>query len=148
VRASANTVFTSVPVTEDLISAITERRLKVEAAFERLEESGKLVSGYEVLLKIPVSERWNETTPEYQEYEKLDLKLKYKTAIDELERLVVMRLFELTKMNASGTGYRLRRYISKALKRRSAAVRSAIARYNTIAAQLERPPVSWKDICS
>lgn len=56
------------------------------------------------MLGISVSERWTETTPEYQEYEKQGVKLKYKKAIDELERLVVMRLFELSKMNASGTG--------------------------------------------
>ncbi|KAI9572210.1 hypothetical protein HD554DRAFT_2297344 [Boletus coccyginus] len=47
--------------------------------------------------------------------------------LDKLERLVVMRLFELSKLSLSGT---------------------AIQRYNALAATLSppRPPVSWKDI--
>ena len=45
-------------------------------------------------------------------------------------------------------GYKLRQQISKALQRRSEAIRNAISRYNTQAAALNppRPSVSWKDI--
>lgn len=48
----------------------------------------------------------------------------------------------------SSTGYKLRQQISKALQRRSEAIRKAIARYNDQAARLTppRPPISWKDI--
>ncbi|KIK32736.1 hypothetical protein CY34DRAFT_100864 [Suillus luteus UH-Slu-Lm8-n1] len=73
---------------------------------------------------------------------------KYRTALNDLERLVVMRLFELSKLSLSGTGYKLRQQISKALQRRSEAIRNAINRYNVQAVALNppRPKISWKDI--
>ena len=45
-------------------------------------------------------------------------------------------------------GYKLCRQISKALQRRSEAIRKAITRYNIQAAALNppRPSISWKDI--
>ncbi|KIK11694.1 hypothetical protein PISMIDRAFT_122265, partial [Pisolithus microcarpus 441] len=70
-------------------------------------------------------------------------------ALDDLERLVVMWLFERSKMAMSGTaGYKLHQQISKALQRHSEAIRNAISHYNTQAAALNppRPPISWKDI--
>ncbi|KAG1877138.1 hypothetical protein C8R48DRAFT_591361, partial [Suillus tomentosus] len=73
---------------------------------------------------------------------------KYRTALDELERLVVMRLFELSKLSLSGTGYKLQQQISKALQRRSETFWKAITRYNIQAAALNppHPKISWKDI--
>ena len=46
------------------------------------------------------------------------------------------------------SGYKLRRQISKALQRRSEAIKKALKRYNTQAALLNppRPPLSWKEI--
>ncbi|KAG1722924.1 uncharacterized protein EDB91DRAFT_1037898, partial [Suillus paluster] len=72
----------------------------------------------------------------------------YRAALNELERLMVMRLFELSKLSLSGTGYKLRQQIGKALQRRSEAIRNAINRYNTQAAALNPPrlKLSWKDI--
>ncbi|KAG6821969.1 hypothetical protein H0H92_015871, partial [Tricholoma furcatifolium] len=57
-------------------------------------------------------------------------------------------MFELTKMNMSQTGYKLRKHIGKALKARSQAIRSALDRYND-AATLMSPPrasLSWNEI--
>lgn len=47
-------------------------------------------------------------------------------------------------------GYKLRQQISKALQRRSEAIRKAITRYNTQAVALDppRPKISWKQIAS
>ncbi|KAF7369452.1 hypothetical protein MVEN_00274600 [Mycena venus] len=47
---------------------------------------------------------------------------KYRTALAEVERLVVQRLFELTKLGMSGLAYNMRDKISKALKTRSEAI--------------------------
>ena len=41
---------------------------------------------------------------EYQRYKAEATLVKYRVALDELERLVVMRLFELSKMAMSSTG--------------------------------------------
>ncbi|KAG2037923.1 hypothetical protein BDR03DRAFT_933774 [Suillus americanus] len=72
----------------------------------------------------------------------------YRSALDELKRLVVMCLFELSKLLLSGTGYKLRQQITKALQCCSDAIQNAINRYNTQAAALvpPRPKLAWKDI--
>ncbi|KIK18698.1 hypothetical protein PISMIDRAFT_61623, partial [Pisolithus microcarpus 441] len=73
---------------------------------------------------------------------------KYHEALGELEQLVVMRLFELSKLGMSGTRYKLRQQISKGLQRRSEAIQKAITWYNIQAEALVPPwpPISWKDI--
>ncbi|KAG2100406.1 uncharacterized protein F5147DRAFT_747134 [Suillus discolor] len=70
------------------------------------------------------------------------------TTLDELECLVVMRLFKLSKLSLSGTGYKLQQQIGKALQRRSDAIRNAINKYNVQATALNpaQPRLSWKDI--
>ncbi|KAI0040850.1 hypothetical protein FA95DRAFT_1611478, partial [Auriscalpium vulgare] len=60
-------------------------------------------------------------------------------AVDHLEGLVVQRLFELAKANISGTGYKMRKHISNAITRRSAAVRNAVNSYNRLAPK-QKPP--------
>ena len=62
----------------------------------------------EVVIKLEellnISEWWTPESPEYTKYHQEIFLTSYWKAIDELEQLVVMRLFELTKMSASGTG--------------------------------------------
>jgi hypothetical protein len=43
-------------------------------------------------------------SPEYKHYQDEAHLLEYRSALDELERLVVQRLFELSKLGMSGTG--------------------------------------------
>jgi hypothetical protein len=43
-------------------------------------------------------------SPEYKMFYQENVVTSYERALDELERLIVMRLFELTKMSTSGTG--------------------------------------------
>ncbi|PBK68454.1 hypothetical protein ARMSODRAFT_988697 [Armillaria solidipes] len=50
----------------------------------------------------------------------------YQHAIDNLECLVVSRIFKLTKMNMSHTGYKMRKHIGKALQSRSQAIRTVV----------------------
>ncbi|KAJ6594081.1 hypothetical protein B0H19DRAFT_919089, partial [Mycena capillaripes] len=64
---------------------------------------------------------------------------KYREALAEVERLVVQRLFELTKLGMSGLAYSMRDKISKALSTRSEAIRRAIVVYNETAALLVPP---------
>ncbi|KAG2336338.1 hypothetical protein BDR05DRAFT_978809 [Suillus weaverae] len=69
---------------------------------------------------------------------------------DDVECLVVMRLFELTKLQMSGLGYKLRTQISKALKTCATAICNAVEHYNKYAIQLEppRPALSWDQIAN
>jgi len=55
--------------------------------------------------KLGIKTRWTTDHPDYKTYYKENVVTEYQKAVDELERLVVMRLFELTKMGASGTGH-------------------------------------------
>ncbi|KAG2063120.1 hypothetical protein BDR04DRAFT_1039118, partial [Suillus decipiens] len=78
----------------------------------------------------------------------------YHTALDELEHLVVMRLFKLSKLSLSSMGkqmilwYKLQQQIGKALQRHSNAIWNIINKYNVQATALNppQPLLSWRDI--
>ncbi|KAJ7208898.1 hypothetical protein GGX14DRAFT_338005, partial [Mycena pura] len=67
-------------------------------------------------------------------------KRKYQLALNELELLVVQRIFELTKMNQSQTG--------AALQARSKAVKNAVDAYNSAAGLLDPPmrQLTWEQV--
>ncbi|EPS93141.1 hypothetical protein FOMPIDRAFT_131399 [Fomitopsis schrenkii] len=92
--------------------------------------------------------RWLPGSLEYQEASRLLTDREYRRSLDELERLVVQRLFELTKAGMSGTGYKMREKITQALKARAEAIKKALNRHNEHALKLQppRPTLSWKEI--
>jgi len=145
------------------INALLSRaRHYVDTAYAQLQNAEALAAHVETQLGL--EQHWEIGCPEYMEFKEEATLGKYRTALNELERLVVMRLFELAKLSMSGTGklpiylviqylylalgYKLRQQIGKALQRRSDAIRNAINRYNAQAASLNppRPKISWKDI--
>ncbi|KAI6015494.1 hypothetical protein BKA83DRAFT_4498752 [Pisolithus microcarpus] len=86
-----------------------------------------------------IIDRW---TPLHREYINAREYTKHRVfirAVEELEGLVVQRMFELSKANLAKTGYKMRKHISKAISRRSAAIRAALERYNKLAPR-QRPP--------
>ncbi|KAI0060325.1 hypothetical protein BV25DRAFT_1783310, partial [Artomyces pyxidatus] len=89
--------------------------------------------------RLGINERWTPETPEYARVHKYVQRRTFYQAVDELEGLVVQRLFELSKANISGTAYKLRKHISQAITRRSQAVRASLDRYNALA-PLQDPP--------
>ncbi|EPT04892.1 hypothetical protein FOMPIDRAFT_1045565 [Fomitopsis schrenkii] len=66
--------------------------------------------------ELDIAERWTPGTADYEMAIKQLAVRQYQKAVDDLEHLVVQRLFELTKLRMSGTGYKLREKIGKALK--------------------------------
>lgn len=71
----------------------TDQRLRLkDEEILRFEEDNNIV------------ERWIPGSPQYTEAIKLLAERKYRRAIDTLERLVVQRLFELTKLGMNGVG--------------------------------------------
>ncbi|KAG1720870.1 hypothetical protein EDB19DRAFT_1898402 [Suillus lakei] len=90
-------------------------------------------------IQLSIDVWWEIGGEEYNHFKDEASLSKYCTALDELERLIVMRLFELLKLSLSGTGYKLRQQISKALQRCSETIRKAITRYNVQAAALNPP---------
>lgn len=82
----------------------TTRRLETERryALELRENCLKQVIDMEVGMGI--DKRWDPSSPEYLETLGYLSTRKYQRALEELQRLVIQRLFELHKMNISATG--------------------------------------------
>ncbi|KAJ7658899.1 hypothetical protein B0H14DRAFT_2659268 [Mycena olivaceomarginata] len=108
---------------------------------DRLEYYRRLVALMEWEEKF--NTRWEWESAEWLEAEELANTRKYRKCINKLEALVLKRMFELTKMNLSGTGYKMRKHIAKALQAMSQAIRNALKRYNTAASALDRRTLSW-----
>jgi hypothetical protein len=63
-----------------------------------------LATVQELEIKLNIIQRWVPNDPEWQNAGRLVATRQYQRALDTLEGLVVARIFELTKMNRSGTG--------------------------------------------
>ncbi|KAF8133486.1 hypothetical protein K438DRAFT_1507353, partial [Mycena galopus ATCC 62051] len=100
----------------------------------------------EIERRMEVVTRWEWESPEWVAAAELVNTRKYRTCVNDLEVLVLKRMFELTKMNMSGTGYKMRKHIAKALQARSQAIRNALGRYNTAARNLGRRELSWEEV--
>ncbi|KAJ7866594.1 hypothetical protein B0H14DRAFT_3084195 [Mycena olivaceomarginata] len=115
-------------------------------AKEKVEKDLESVHVLEVQLDI--TERWTVESLKWALTVVEIKKRKYQLALDALELLIVERIFELTKMNQSQTGYKMRKHIAKALQARSKAVKNAIGNYNTAAGLLDppMPHLSWEQV--
>ncbi|KAG2745373.1 hypothetical protein P692DRAFT_20651062, partial [Suillus brevipes Sb2] len=107
------------------------------AALRRYELQLNVVADFE--RRHDIRQRWTPECPEYTTALKYFHERRFVRVVEELEGLVVQCLFELSKANLAGTGYKMRKYISKAITHRSAAIRSALEKYNTLA-PIQHPP--------
>ncbi|KAJ6455997.1 hypothetical protein DFH09DRAFT_1116274 [Mycena vulgaris] len=115
--------------------------------------------------KMGIDPRWTLESKEWEDVALLVSRRRYRLSINQLEVLVLKRMFELTKMNMSGTGrndiapalslesnkspgYKMRKHIAKALQSRSQAIRNGLARYNAAAAALVPPArsLTWTEV--
>ena len=81
---------------------ITKIDTQYRTTFERWKAKNDEVLRYEEERNIAV--RWAPTSQEYLGALTLVQERKYRRAIDDLERLVVQRLFEMSKLGMSGVG--------------------------------------------
>ncbi|KAJ7017058.1 hypothetical protein C8F04DRAFT_980139 [Mycena alexandri] len=95
-----------------------------------------------------VIDRWEPTGSEWAEAAHLVSTKRYRLALLKLERLVIQRMFELTKMNLSQTGYKLRKHIAKALQARSQAIKNALKTYNAAASSISPKgrALTWSEV--
>ncbi|KAG1717677.1 hypothetical protein EDB19DRAFT_1899909 [Suillus lakei] len=121
------------------------RRRHTHAATKR-DQKVDVVVDYE--RQMALDARWGPDHPEHVKAQSRITNHLYHKAVDDVERLVVMRLLELTKLQMSGLGYKLRTQISTTLKSRATAIRNALTRYNKYTSQLNppRPPLQWEQI--
>ncbi|KAJ6479830.1 hypothetical protein C8R45DRAFT_1054445 [Mycena sanguinolenta] len=98
--------------------------------------------------KLGIQNRWTSATPEWTLAMKSIKEFKYQEALDLIEKIIVERLLETTKIHQSGTGYKMRSHIAKALQARSKAMKKAIDRYNETAADMDppRPSLNWDEV--
>ncbi|KAJ7813877.1 hypothetical protein B0H14DRAFT_3090238 [Mycena olivaceomarginata] len=111
----------------------TQRRHATEVV------SKTLAAVQDLELRLGIIERWERGGAEWTATALMVTNRRYQRALDELEGLVVARMFELSKVHMADTGYKLRKHIAKALQARSKGVRSALDRYNDAA-------LSWEQI--
>ena len=83
-------------------SRILEARNKAEVLYDQVQNAEARASLYEMMLGIP--QRWTEETAEYKRYYKENVETEFRESVDELERLVVMRISEVAKLKESGLG--------------------------------------------
>ncbi|KAJ6469111.1 hypothetical protein DFH09DRAFT_1254063 [Mycena vulgaris] len=127
---------------QKLVNLSTSQR----QAREKMEKD--LDGVLELEAALDVVERWTTASPKWVATTMAIKKRKYQLALDALELLIVERIFELTKINQSQTGYKMRKHIAKALQARSKAVRSAIEQYNAAAVTLDPPMamLTWEQV--
>ncbi|KAJ7247729.1 hypothetical protein C8J57DRAFT_1438029 [Mycena rebaudengoi] len=127
---------------EGSTSSATVRRHAREAYDKAVEETQATEA------RLAIEARWSEGDPAWVEAATLVSKQRYHKAVNRLEELVVKRMFELTKMNMSQTGYKMRKHIATALQTRSKAIRNALKNYNLAAAALSPPArrLEWAEV--
>ncbi|KAI5984422.1 hypothetical protein EDD15DRAFT_2375241 [Pisolithus albus] len=135
--ATPSSAGTSSFVQKDIAATMRKETMRHHAT-ENFEKDLKMVQDLEG--KLGITKRWVPEDEEWQTAGCLVANRKYQRCLDQLESLVVARIFELSKMNQAGTGYKLRKHIAKALKARSAAIRSALDRFNVAARACSPPP--------
>jgi hypothetical protein len=103
-REVGNTALTSIPTgsLQEINNALAQAWIHVDSSYVKLQHAEGLVAHIET--QLAVDQRWEIGGPEYRCFKEEVSLGKYRTALDELERLVVMRLFELSKLSLSGTG--------------------------------------------
>jgi hypothetical protein len=138
-------------------------RTRYRTTFTRWAAKEEELSRYEE--EHSIDTRWLPGSDSYMATQTLLVERSYRRAVDSLERLVVQRLFELTKLGMNGVGksmlfmlslgcidrrlgYKLREKISKALQTRSGAIKTALQQYNDAAAKLNPPrdPLTWSTV--
>ncbi|KAJ7628911.1 hypothetical protein FB45DRAFT_1028975 [Roridomyces roridus] len=98
-------------------AAYTTAKTKAEIAARHAKEKVvQPVQELELALVLTPEERWKPDSEQRTNALKDALQRKYLVAVNTLESVVVQGIFELTKMNQSGTGYKLHKHIAKSLQ--------------------------------
>ncbi|KAJ7770254.1 hypothetical protein DFH07DRAFT_735608 [Mycena maculata] len=108
-----------------------------------------LAAVHNLELRIPIDTCWIEGGEKWEATARMMAHHRhYQRALDHLEGLVVAHMFELVKCHMSGTGYKLRKHIAKALQARSKAIKAAIVRYNDATEVMEppMPTLDWEEV--
>ncbi|KAG1765824.1 hypothetical protein EV702DRAFT_1182405 [Suillus placidus] len=127
-------------------SAMRQLETTKRHALENFEKDLGVVQ--ELEQKLGILHCWTPEDADWQNAGRLVANRKYQHSLDQLEGLIVAQIFELTKMNRSSTGYKMRKHIAKALQTCSTAIRNALNHYNAAACALSPPRwmLKWEEV--
>ncbi|KAF7371734.1 hypothetical protein MVEN_00029900 [Mycena venus] len=113
-----------------------------------MEYVQKLEAVIDMEERLQITKRWTTTSPGWVAAVKQLKEKKFMDALNSLELLIVEQIFELTKVNCSGTAYKMQTHIAKSLKAWCGAVQNAIQHYNIAARALEppAPELTWDQV--
>ncbi|KAG9090732.1 hypothetical protein FS749_000325 [Ceratobasidium sp. UAMH 11750] len=136
------------PSSGDLRKAAATNRIEARArnTMNQLFTVQQAVADFEE--KHNISIPWTRSMKEWTDAEDIRRNRDLQRCIDDLERLSVQRIFELSRAGLRGLGYKLRMHIMKAVNNRSAALKSALERYNNAAAKVGLPAMLWETLTS
>lgn len=100
---STNNALTEVNIgsLEQMNDALKQAHIRVDSLYSKLQNTEMLVAHCEVVLSV--DQRWVIGGKEYNCFKDEVTLSKYHAGLDELEHLVIMRLFELSKLSLLGT---------------------------------------------
>ncbi|KAI0739797.1 hypothetical protein C8Q80DRAFT_1222084 [Daedaleopsis nitida] len=127
-------------------STTAKMETRIRQLHDRINRRESEVCAIEASLGI--ENRWQRNDYLYTETLQYINTHRYQRALHKLQRLVVLRLFELHKLNIARTGYKVRTYLAKSFQRRCRAIRNAVDQYNTAARALHplRADVNWDQV--
>ena len=103
-RAAVNNALTGVHLCDlaAVSNAICHTGAQVDRTYAALQHANVMATTLQ--MQLGLESPWEVGDEQYTRYKKEIAMTKYRCALDELEHLVVMRLFELSKLSLSGTG--------------------------------------------
>ncbi|KAJ6590434.1 hypothetical protein DFH09DRAFT_1306980 [Mycena vulgaris] len=129
-------------------AAKATRRIKTQRRHALELQTKILVAVQDLEVRLDVTRRWVPEDEKWAEISVMVRRRRYQHALDHLQGLIISRMFELAKCNMSGTGYKLRKHITKALQARSKAVKNTITTYNEVAQTMTppKPTLDWEQV--
>ncbi|KAJ6476159.1 hypothetical protein C8R45DRAFT_1054631 [Mycena sanguinolenta] len=129
-------------------AAKATRRIEAQRRHALEVQTKALAAVHDLEVRLAITTRWEPGDEKWDVVLTMLRRRRYQRALDHLQGLIISRMFELAKCNMSGTGYKLRKHIAKALQARSKAVKNAIIRYNEIAATMTppKPTLDWEEV--
>ncbi|KAJ7727652.1 hypothetical protein DFH07DRAFT_871547 [Mycena maculata] len=129
-------------------AAKSTRRLETQRRHALELQVKALAAVHDLEDQLDITARWMPGDQKWEAVAGMVRKRRYQRALDHLQGLIISRMFELAKCNMSGTGYKLRKHIAKALQARSKAVKNAITRYNAAAESMtpSKPTLDWDEV--
>ncbi|KAG1743898.1 hypothetical protein EDB19DRAFT_1633086, partial [Suillus lakei] len=93
-REAANQALTGIPVGDihQINAALSQARIRVDTAYTKLQHAEAFTA--HIKSQLIIKERWTVRGDEYNKFKDKVSPQKYHVALDELERLIVMQLFE------------------------------------------------------